>query len=73
MAKSGVRWVWGLAFGACFVLALFPPIYLAAARNDPHVLGLPFGVAYMIFVGLLITASIMGAYLWERATGRIES
>lgn len=66
------RWAFGTAFAACFVLALFPPLYLAAGRADPHVLGLPFSVAYMIFAGLLVTVSIMAIYLWERARGELD-
>ena len=66
------RWIFGTVFTISAVLAICPPLYLAVARRDPVILGFPFAVAYMLFVGLLVTVSIVGIYQYEQARGEVD-
>ncbi len=72
MSARMKNWVFGIWFAVCFVCSLFPPLYLAASQQGPQILALPFSVAYMIFVGLLITLSIVVLYLVERTRGEVD-
>jgi hypothetical protein len=72
MSPQTKNWIFGIWFGLCFLLSLCPPLYLAAGRDQPRVAGLPFSAAYMIFVGLLITLSIVLVYLVERTRDEVD-
>lgn len=60
-----VRW-W---FALDAVLALAPPLYWAASGWTDNVLGVPGALFYFLAVNLVITASLVFAYLVERAEG----
>ena len=66
------RWIFGTVFTISAALAICPPLYLAVARRDPVILGFPFAVAYMLFVGLLVTVAIMSLYQYEQARGEVD-
>lgn len=66
------QWIFGTVFAICGILAVCPPLYLAVARREPVILGFPFGVAYMLFVGLLVTVAIMALYQYEQARGEVD-
>jgi hypothetical protein len=59
-AKNGT---FGSVFGLCFLMAVAPPLYLWGGRQDPEILGLPFGVVYMLFDAAVLTAAV-GALYW---------
>lgn len=59
-------------FGLDAILALLPPVYLAASGAAPSVLGLPLSVFYFILTGSSITFSIVAAYIIEVKRGNFE-
>jgi high-affinity Fe2+/Pb2+ permease len=61
----------GAVVAIAAVAALFPPIYLAASGRESF-LGVPRSLAYFVLVGLFITATVVGLYLFEERKGEVE-
>ncbi len=53
------------------VVALAPPLYWAADGRTGTFFGLPIALCYFLAVGLCIAASIVAAYLSDRARGEV--
>ncbi|MFQ5678351.1 MAG: hypothetical protein ACE5HP_02720 [Gemmatimonadota bacterium] len=53
-------------------LALIWPVYPRFSRIFPTVLGLPLSLAYIVLLILLSFLVLLGLYLWESRTGRVE-
>ena len=63
--------VLGAVVAVAALVALFPPIYLAASGRE-SLLGVPRSLAYFVLVGLFITGTVVGLYLFEERRGEIE-
>jgi hypothetical protein len=72
MSSRTKHWLFGSVFGLCFVMAVAPPLYLWGDRQDPEILGLPFGVAYMLFDAVLLTAAVGALYWIEDIRGEVD-
>jgi len=72
MRAAGLRRASGAAMIIAALLAVLPPLYLWGSGVDAMVLGLPFGVWYMIFDGLLISVAVTVLYLVEQHHGETE-
>lgn len=72
MSSSAKNWIFGTVFAICFVMAVAPPLYLWGDRRDPEILGLPFGVIYMLFVATLLTAAVGALYWVEDVRDEVE-
>ncbi|NHP16228.1 hypothetical protein G8767_21955 [Rhodococcus sp. IC4_135] len=62
----------GFLYGISLLLALFPPLYLAASGVSTRILGLPFSVFYWLFDGLLVGLSLWALYLVEGIRGELD-
>lgn len=52
-------------FAIDLVVALFPPVHWAMSGGDP-ILGVPRSLFYLYGTGVVIAASIVAAYFWDR-------
>jgi len=71
---AGERRVYGLVtllFVAGFFAVIWP-VYGLFSRIRPLVLGMPFSLAYLIFMVLLCFGAMLALYLWEDRSGRLE-
>jgi hypothetical protein len=67
------NWIFGVWFTIDGLLAMFPPVYwYLGGSATPSVFGLPLSVAYYVGVNLLITISIIAAFLVESARGELN-
>lgn len=53
------------------VVALAPPLYWTASGRTNALLGLPLAICYFLAVDICIAASIVAAYLSDRARGEV--
>ena len=58
----------GLFFAICFVAELFP-IYSIANKVEPCVLGMPFGMFWLVFLTVLQFIGLAALYRWEYQGG----
>jgi hypothetical protein len=59
-------------YGVVLLLALFPPLYLAASgTRGPVILGLPFSIAYWILDAILLGVSLWVLYIVEGVRGEL--
>ncbi|CAB5695814.1 Uncharacterised protein [Delftia tsuruhatensis] len=65
-AKAGIVTLW---LGACLLLAVFPPFYLAAGGQRMLVLGMPLAIAYWLIDALLLIAGVALLMHVERVRG----
>lgn len=72
MGPTPKLWLFGGLYVVAAALAVFPPFYIWAGRVDGAVLGLPFSIAYLLFDALLVTAVIVGLYLFEKRRGELD-
>jgi hypothetical protein len=64
--------VFGVWFAVVLAMVVVPPVYLAAGRATPHVLGLPFSVFWMLLDAVLATAMIATLWAVESRRGEVE-
>jgi hypothetical protein len=73
MSSSTKNVLFGSVFVFCVLLAVFPPLYLWGTRaGAPHVLGVPFSVAYMLFDAILLSVAVALLYWVEDVRGELE-
>jgi hypothetical protein len=53
-------------------LATVWPIYPVFDRIEPMVLGMPFSLFYLVAIIFAVFAMMLGLYLWEDRTGRLD-
>ena len=54
------------------VLATMWPIYPFFSRIRPLILGMPFSLAYLVFLLVLSFLVLVGLYTWERRRDEME-
>ncbi len=64
--------VFGSLFALTLLLAVFPPFYLGIGNIDASIFGIPFAVAYQIFIATFATLLIGLLYLVEDARGELD-
>lgn len=72
MPRRTIDMVFGGVMALIVLLAIFPPLYNAASRSSPSVLGLPFSVFYMILDGVLITLAVVALWYVENIRDEVE-
>ncbi len=62
------------ALGVAFVtfIATMWPVYSWFSRIRPMILGVPFSLAYLISLLLLVFFTMLGLYIWEDKNGEID-
>ncbi len=66
--------VYGLVIGY-FIVAVSTtmwPIYPFFSRIRPLILGMPFSLAYLVFLVVVSFLVMLGLYTWERKRGGLE-
>ncbi len=66
--------VYGLVIGY-FIVAVGTtmwPIYPFFSRIRPLILGMPFSLAYLVFLVVVSFLVMLGLYTWERKRGGLE-
>jgi len=72
LPSSAIDLAFGITYGITLLLALFPPLYLAASGSRTSVLGMPFSLSYWILDALLIGLALWAKYAVEDVRGELD-
>lgn len=70
--RSPVHLLFGALFGAVYLIALAPPVYIGVTKIHDVVLGLPLSVWYLFLVSGIAVALCAGLYAYESARGELD-
>lgn len=73
MSSTTKNAIFGGVFAVCVALSVVPPFYLWGTRAGAgHVLGIPFSVAYMLFVVIVLSIAVAALYWAEDVRGELD-
>ena len=70
--RSKMRPLFGALFGATYLAALLPPVYIGATRRHDVVIGLPLSVWYMFLVAGAAVTLCAVLYAFESAREELD-
>ena len=72
LPSSAIQTTFGVIYGITLLMALFPPLYLAASGIRASVLGMPFSVFYWIADAAVIGLALWAKYAVEDIRGELD-
>ncbi|MDQ1135320.1 hypothetical protein QE410_000119 [Microbacterium sp. SORGH_AS 1204] len=64
-----INTAFGMVYGFALLMALFPPLYLAASGSTAAFLGIPWAIFYWIVNAALVGLALTALYVVEQIRG----
>jgi hypothetical protein len=72
LPTSAVQTAFNVVYAITLLMALFPPLYLAASGSRTNVLGMPFAIFYWIADAAVIGLAVWARYVVEDLRGELD-
>ncbi|GAA1279121.1 hypothetical protein GCM10009609_48200 [Pseudonocardia aurantiaca] len=72
LPSAAIETAFGIVYAVSLLMALFPPLYLAASGVRASVLGIPVAIAYWIADAALIGLALWAKYAIEDVRGELD-
>lgn len=72
LPSAAIETAFGIVYAVTLLMALFPPLYLAASGVRAAVLGIPVAVLYWIVDAALIGLALWAKYAIEDVRGELD-
>lgn len=73
LSRRSINTGFGVVYGFALLMALFPPLYLAASgTRAPVILGIPFSIMYWILNASLVGVSLTALFAIESVRGEAD-
>jgi hypothetical protein len=72
LSSRAIYTAFAVAYGISLLMALFPPLYLAASGIQTPVLGIPFSILYWLIDALITGLALWALYAVEDIRGELD-
>ena len=72
LPTSAIQTAFNVVYAITLLMALFPPLYLAASGSRVSVLGMPFAIFYWIADAAVIGLAVWARYAVEDLRGELD-